>query len=130
MYVTVTLIWYTMRKLTNAWIALAHPAGMQPFSKIVALYHIFSRNWNVFEIRSSLEEGFAPEKLVNALGEASASVAEKIDVAAEVWWRPASVDKALQFLSYMYLEHVNSSLMIKAMYTELKSCDKWVMYRL
>lgn len=81
-------------------------------------------NGKVFEVLSRKEEFFAPRPQTIDLGEAPGPVSESKVVAAEIWKRLAAVNETLQYVTLLYLEHVESVFNNIVMYTELRNSEK------
>lgn len=67
---------------------------------------------------------------MNDLAEATGTVSEKEEVAADVCDRSSAVDDALRYVAYMYLKHVNRAMKKNALYTEHAHWERWVMYKI
>lgn len=97
---------------------------MQLFSKMVSSYRMFHHKGNIFEEFSRKVDGYSPRLQANYLAEATDSVSENREVAAEVYDSSAAVDEVLQYVTCLYLAHVNSALTNIALYTEHINWDK------
>lgn len=62
---------------------------------------------------------FVPECQTNDLAEASASMDEKVRLAAEVWQRSVDACKALRYVTHHYVKYISSSEPDNALYTKL-----------
>lgn len=91
---------------------------------------MFNGTLNVFEVLSRNEDRFAARSQANDLTEATASVTDKEEVAAEVWERSAAVGEAQQYAISLHLEHVNRALISIELYTKNKNWERWVINEL
>lgn len=60
----------------------------------------------------------APKMQANARGKASDTARKKNVFLNKMWRRSAAVDKVLQNVTYLYVEHANSGMVNSALYTE------------
>lgn len=98
--------------------------------KTISSYLMFNRPQNVFAVMSRKENGFAPGLQANDLADAIGTVSEKKEVEAKVWDSSAAVDKALQYVPYLYLYHVNRLMTNNVLYTRNSGLKSIVMYEL
>lgn len=85
---------------------------------MVSFYVMFNPRQNIFKIFSRKEDCYPPKLRANDFVDATVSVSEKEEVAAEVWAKSASIDETLRYDTYIYPEHVASKLKRIALYIE------------
>lgn len=89
-------IGFTVRKITKTCFALAHTAGMGPFSKIVSFYLMFNCTPNILEVFSEEMDDCAPRMQVKDLAEATSHVNKKKGEAAKMCDKSAALDVSLR----------------------------------
>lgn len=73
-------------------------------------------------------DGFDPDVCSNALVESSGSMLEKEEVPAEVSEKTTAVDEALQLVTQLDLEYVNSALTNNKLYTQHGNWEEVLLY--
>lgn len=107
-YLTGTMIWYLLQTVKNTWIALSHADEMQPLYELVSPYLMFICTWSVFGVLS--KNGFYLSSQADIRVGPSLSASDNEAGAAEVFERSAAVYKALQYVTFLYLEDGSSLL--------------------
>lgn len=96
---------------------------------MISYHPRFNCTRNAFRILSRKEDDFFRGLQANGLAEATGPVSEKEGMVAEVWNRSAAVGQELQYVSYLYLEHINSASTINALKMVHTNSDKWFLYK-
>lgn len=97
---------------------------------MVFSHPMFNCTGIVFKILSRNENGYAPGWHANDPAESAGPVNRKGEVSVKVWDRSTAVDKAQRYVTYLYLEHVNSATTTNGLYTDLINREKWVTSKL